>query len=461
METLATHAARLALTRPHDLVFGRAPRPVRCGLGPLEIGGGRVYPEVNFTLPEMEITCETWPRVKAQYHQMVTGILQRVCELNVPGLVLEFEHLPPMTEQPAWGEEITALIRGLMAEAHRVHGIPMALRVTIVDLRDAQRPPRLRTGHELEVMLESLRRCARAGADILSIESVGGKEVNDVAMLEADLAGTIAGTAVLGARDMEMLWRHIVAIAEETACVAGGDSACGFANTAMVLADQRRLPAVFAAVVRALGAAQSTVAHDMGAVGPTKDCAYEGPVLKALHGVPVSLEGKSAACAHMSHVGNVAAACADLWSNESVQNVRLLAGQAPTVFAEMLVYDCRLMNEAARRGEAHRLQDWLIASDARLKPGAFILTPACSVALAEAIASTTDHLGRARAVTAAALRLMRGGAGEGHLVIDAREASWLSRLEDQLASVPAGEGALIDQVQAARPGLFTPSEYGL
>ncbi|NUP88467.1 MAG: methanol--corrinoid methyltransferase, partial [Candidatus Sumerlaeia bacterium] len=130
------------------------------------------------------------------------------------------------------------------------------------------------------------------------------------------------------------------------------------------------------AVVRALGAAQSAVAHDMGAVGPTKDCAYEGPVLKALHGVPVSLEGKSAACAHLSHVGNVAAACADLWSNESVQNVRLLAGQAPTVFAEMLVYDCRLMNEAARRGEAHRLQDWLIASDARLKPGAFILTPA-------------------------------------------------------------------------------------
>ncbi|NUP88468.1 MAG: hypothetical protein HUU25_01460 [Candidatus Sumerlaeia bacterium] len=83
------------------------------------------------------------------------------------------------------------------------------------------------------------------------------------------------------------------------------------------------------------------------------------------------------------------------------------------------------------------------------------------MALAEAIASTTDHLGRARAVTAAALRLMRGGAVEGHLVIDARETSWLSRLEDQLASVPAGEGALIDQVQAARPGLFTPSEYGL
>ena len=47
--------ANLAIGNADDLVFGVAPHPVRCGLG-LEIGSGKVYPEVNFTLPTMELT---------------------------------------------------------------------------------------------------------------------------------------------------------------------------------------------------------------------------------------------------------------------------------------------------------------------------------------------------------------------------------------------------------------------
>jgi methanol--5-hydroxybenzimidazolylcobamide Co-methyltransferase len=33
-----------------DLMYGVSPHPLACGLG-LTIGGGQVFPEVNFTLP--------------------------------------------------------------------------------------------------------------------------------------------------------------------------------------------------------------------------------------------------------------------------------------------------------------------------------------------------------------------------------------------------------------------------
>ncbi len=51
----------LAVDKADDLVFGVAPRPVGCGLG-LTIGAGAVYPEVNFTLPTMSLTDESWPK---------------------------------------------------------------------------------------------------------------------------------------------------------------------------------------------------------------------------------------------------------------------------------------------------------------------------------------------------------------------------------------------------------------
>src|ERR1035438_10450247 len=48
-------------------------------------------------------------------------------------------------------------------------------------------------------------------------------------------------------------------------------------------------------------------------------------------GCSISMEGKSASCAHFSPIGNIASAMCDLWSNESVQNVRLLSGSAPEI----------------------------------------------------------------------------------------------------------------------------------
>ena len=76
-----------------------------------------------------------------------------------------------------------------------------------------------------------------------------------------------------------------------------------------------------------------------------------------LHGgIPISMEGRTAACAHLSPLGNIAGACADLWSNESVQNIKLLADMAPTVYYEQLEYDTRLFNQAFKGGKEDILQ---------------------------------------------------------------------------------------------------------
>jgi methanol--5-hydroxybenzimidazolylcobamide Co-methyltransferase len=102
----------------------------------------------------------------------------------------------------------------------------------------------------------------------------------------------------------------------------------------------------------------------------------------------------TSACTQFSPVGNIAAACCDLWSNGSVQNVRLLPGFAPEVFTEILAYDCRLMNEALRRGEKRRLQDLLVESDRHLSPQALVLSPEATIAIAKAIAREDSDYGR-------------------------------------------------------------------
>ena len=64
---------------------------------------------------------------------------------------------------------------------------------------------------------------------------------------------------------------------------------------------------------------------------------------------------------------------AGLWSNESVQNIKLLGGMAPTVSMEQLAYATRLLNEATEADQATLLRDWLVASDLGKDPQAFVL----------------------------------------------------------------------------------------
>ncbi len=449
-----------AVRSAEELVFGRAPRPLRCGLG-LEIGAGQVFPEINFTLPPMLIGETTWSRVREIYAGIINGVLSRARELAVPGLVVEFEHLPPMTGRPAWGAELTELLKSRLRQAHEDWGLRGALRVTIVDIREETKPPRRRGGSSWERMAEALDVCAARGADILSIESTGGKEVHDVALTRADMAGIVFALGVLAPADMAWLWDRIVAIAQRHKIIAGGDSGCGFENTAMQLANQRMLPEVLAAVVRAMTAVRSLVAYERGAVGPSKDCAYEGPVMKAIAGVPISMEGRSATCAHLSPIGNIAAAMTDLWSNETVPDVRLLSGPAPIASLESLVYDCRLFNAALARGSELELRDLHVAGDAPLSAQAALLTPEATVALAEAITSEKDPYRRTLAAGRTAFERLAAAVRDGALRLPPREQQWLDRLRAAFDKLP-GEAAELRAACRSRYGaLYEADSYGL
>jgi methanol---5-hydroxybenzimidazolylcobamide Co-methyltransferase len=457
----ASHAAaRLAVEKPEDLLFGRAPKPVMCGFG-LTIGAGQVYPEINFTLPPMLVEEGTWKQVRANYEEIATAVTRRAEALRLPGLVVELEQLPPMTQHPQWGAQITALLHGHLKRLHESTGMPVALRVTVVDLRDARRPPVLREGPEWEAMREALVTAAQAGAHILSIESVGGKEVHDEALLYGNLNGIVFALGSLGCRDMAWLWREITAIADRYGVISGGDSACGFANTAMQLAGQGMLPAVLAAIVRAASSPRSLAAFESGAVGPSKDCAYEGPVMKAITGCPISMEGKSASCAHFSPLGNIAGAAADLWSNESVQNVRLLSGSAPEAFLELLAYDCRLFNVAAASGDALRLRDWLVASDLPFSVEALMLDPEVVLDLARAIVRVEGGYARTVAAVHVACEAMNKAINAGRIALDERESRWLKQLSEAADTLPATEEEALADAAEELGHLYHPYAYGL
>lgn len=454
---------QLAIPRADDLLFGTAPRPLTTRHG-LRIGGGLVYPELNFTLPPMDVTAATMPVVTRHYRDIITDALRRAAELEAPGVVIEFETVPPMTETPAFGLEIAQILLDGMAEAHRAHGLKSVLRMTPNDNREFARPPVMRSGKYWEQMLELFDGSAKAGAELLSIESVGGKELHDEALMQCDLGQVIYSLCVLGVRDMEFLWKELAVVAQRRGVVCAGDTACGFGNTAMVLAEQKMIPRVFAAVVRAVTIVRTLVGYEHGAVGPGKDCGYENPFLKAITGYPMAMEGKTAACAHLSPLGNIAAAYADTWSNESVQNVRLLAGPAPTCYMEQLIYDCRLMNRALAEGKesALTLRRWLVDSDAGLDPQAWILTPESVIAISRAIVEAPDYYQAGVAAARCAVELLREGHAAGRLKIVPREIGFLDSMLAQLDELPADEGEFIAQqkllVDASR---YLPAEYGV
>jgi len=440
-----------------ELVFGRSKYPLR--RKGVVIGEGTVIPEIKFTLPPIDIEKSSYGEVEDIYREIISGICRRSRELHQHELIVEFELLPQMTAEPRRGEAITSILVEALERSRREDGLKSLLRITPVDIRESTKPPRRMEGKGLEHLLESFRLCAAAGGDLLSIESTGGKEVTDPALMAADIPGIIFGAGVLGSADMESLWTEIIKISEETGTVAAGDTACGIGNTAMILADQGYIPKVFAAVVRAITAVRSLVAYEVGAVGPGKDCGYENAFLKAITGFPMSMEGKSAACAHFSSLGNIAGAYADLWSNESVQHIKLLSGMAPVVSLEQLVYDCRLFNVSTTRNKELELRDWLVESDAMLDPQAFILTPDSVLDIANALVSGENDYQRSVMAASHAVEILRKADASGAVRVDEREKPWLAKMEEVINGLPEKSEDFLDKEFDRWRETVDPSQY--
>ena len=454
---------KLTIENPEDLIYGSAPYPVKTRRG-LLIGGGKVFPELNFTLPAMAIDVQNPEKVIKQYKDIVSDALERALHLYSDGIIFELETLIEMTKYPKIGIDIVKTMNQLCEDYFVKHGLKSEIRLTPNDLREFERPPKQRTTRLLEPMMELFEGGALAGGNLLSIESTGGKEISDDALMMCDIKQIIFSQAVLGVRDMQVLWAKIVSIAENTGTIAGGDTACGFGNTAMVLAEKKYIPRIFAAVVRIATVVRTLTAMEMGAKGPDKDCGYEGPFLKAIAGIPISMEGKTSACAHFSPLGNITAACADLWSNESVQNVKLLAGMAPTVYLEQLQYDTRLMNQAASNGKSGilQLQEWLVNSDAGLDPQAFILAPENVIKISQEIVKGENYIEATKKGCLKGLDLIEKAWKEKRLKLEEKEQVWIEPLKDEINAIPKAESDFVEQML---PGMdqskITLSEYGL
>ena len=453
----------LAYSKLDEFVYGASKYPVTCKNG-LIIGGGQILPELNFTLPQMLITDETMPEVLRQYKSITEDACKRAKELYSPGFVVEIELLPPTTYNPDWGIEIVKTVREVMFEYEAKYGLKSAMRLTPVDIREDRESVHMWRGKHWEVVMRTFEGSAKAGADFLAIESIGGKDIHDDAIMFCEITKSLFALGILGARDMSKLWSSIVDIADRTGSFASGDSACGFANTAMVLADRGYVPKVFSAVVRAMSVVRSLVALEEGAVGPHKDCGYEGAYIKAITGTPISMEGKSSACAHLSPIGNIAAAVADLWSNESIQNIKLLGGMAPTVSMEQLTYDCRLMNEATARGKEQALlmRDLLTDSDSRFDPQAYVLRPDIILNISREIVKEKGHYNRTKRAALAAIDELRKALTQKKVIIAERELTWLDTMESQLTAVPQDEQVFIAQmVEENESEKFVPAKYDL
>ncbi|MFZ5967535.1 MAG: methyltransferase MtaB domain-containing protein [Bacillota bacterium] len=445
-----------------DFIYGRSLYPVKTKNG-VEIGGGMILPELNFTLPAMEVSQETMPQVLKQYREMTEDALKRAHELKAPGYVIEIEVLPPATYNPKWGVETVKVVREVMDKYEKDHGLKGALRLTPVDIREDQKSVHMWMGEHWDAMMELFEEGAKAGADFLSIESIGGKDIHDEAIMYCDIKKSLFALGVLGTKDMERLWTEIAAIADRTNTIAAGDTACGFANTAMVLADRGYVPKVFSAIVRVMTAVRSLVAYEVGAKGPHKDCGYEGVYVKAITGTPISMEGKSSAVAHLSPLGNIAACVADMWSNESIQNIKLLGGMAPTVSMEQLIYDCRLMNTAAEQGHSRLMRDWLADSDSHYDPQAYVIRPDVVLKLSKIILEEKGHFLRTKRAALATISELKEALAAGKVIIEEREIPWLDMLEQQLQTVGDDEDAFIKEMveECSFIAKFDPRKYDL
>jgi methanol--5-hydroxybenzimidazolylcobamide Co-methyltransferase len=453
---------QLAIHTPEGLMFGNALYPVTTRRG-LVIGGGRVIPELNFTLPAMTINKETFPVVCEHYRRIITDAIKRARQLHAYGVIFEFETLLEMTQTPAWGVELVKIMNDICEDNFQKYGFKSEIRLTPNDLREFDRPPLCRTSKYLDAMWELFDKGSQAGGDLLSIESTGGKEIHDDALMMCDIKAVVFSLSVLGVRDMKMLWSNIVAIARKNGRLAGGDTACGFGNTAMVLAEKGFIPKVFAALVRVISAVRTLVAIEEGAVGPDKDCGYEGPFLKAITGTPISMEGKTSACAHFTPLGNIAACCADLWSNESVQNIKLLSGMAPTVYLEQLEYDARLMNQALKAGKpaASLLQQLLSESDSRLDPQAIILVPKNVIAIANEIVKGDNYIDASLRAANKGLEIINDAFESGQLLVPEMEIAWIDMLRQALTEIPTDESRFVEEMLPVLGDKFILSEYGL
>jgi len=452
-----------------EMVFGDAKYPLSYGLG-LKVGAGFVSPEINFApRPGTEKNPETLTKEYVEY--ITKDIMNRAVTLGFPSLQLENEWIHQMGNNPQkFAKPVVAGQKAVMQKYHDEYGVACAIRHTVADPRLAEqglRPGMDKVHSYPEKTIDSLEVAAENGADVLSIESMGGKEVADYAIVRQDIRGWLFGIGYLGSIDMAWLWPQIVDIAKKNKIVPGGDTNCAGANTSMFMAGgylDKDIPRTFSAVTRAIASARTLVAIEAGATGPDKDCGYEGPILKAISGRPSAQEGKGAQDAHCDLMGNLIAQVCDMWSNESVEYHPEFGGSSVQCWLGVIGYECALMNSAKQLKQDKVLRDIYVASDRFRSPEGFCMAYDNAYKIGEAIvAEGNNYYLRAKAAGLKAAELIQASNEKGKLKLSKQEKDTLNKMLTDLNSLPSEEGKFVDWALKEYKNVpaFNPKNYDL
>ena len=361
--------------------------------------------------------------------------------------------------------------KAITEKYHDEYGINLAVRHTIPDQREADHG--LRPGMDSkfgypEKFFECCEIACENGADLLSVESVGGKEFADYAVTNGDITAFLFGVGYLGSIDMENIWTQMVDICKKNKTAAGGDTNCSGANVSMFMAGgmlDNDVQKTFSAVTRCISAARTMVAMECGATGPDKDCGYEGVIIKSITGMPAAQEGKNCQCAHADLQGNLMAQCADVWSNESVEYHPEFGGTSVQCWLGPLGYECSLMNTAIATGQAKVLRDLYMASDRTRGPEGYVLSYDNAWKVGKAIAENGDNYYlRAKAAGITGAQIIREGYDKKELILTKKQLDVLDNIIKELSSLPDSEDEFYDYcVRKYKDEVpnFKPASYGL
>ncbi|MBQ8373833.1 MAG: methanol--corrinoid methyltransferase [Candidatus Methanomethylophilaceae archaeon] len=462
-----TRYTSMAYKDADELVFGKALHPVSYGFG-LKIGAGEVIPEINYApRPGTEKDPEKLRREYVDY--ISKDILNRAVTAGFPNVQLETEWVSQMNQEKLSAPVVEGQ-KAICEKYHEEYGVNCAVRHTIPDQREADEG--LRPGMGGRSYPEKLFECAEIacenGADNLSCETVGGKEFADYAVTNGDITAFLFGVGYLGSLDMTYVWQEFSEIAKKNKAVAGGDTNCSGANVSMFMAGgflDNDVQKTFSAVTRCISAARTLAAWESGAVGPDKDCGYEGIICKAIAGKPTAQEGKNCQCAHCDLQGNLIAQACDLWSNESVEYHPEFGGTSVQCWLGSLGYEVSLMNTAIATGQEKTLRDLYMISDRARGPEGYILAYDNAYKIGQAIAENGNDLYlRAKAAGVTAANIIKSGYDAKEIQLTNKQLDVLNAVIKELEALPDDTDKFVEycskKYSEAVPN-FNMKNYGL
>jgi methanol--5-hydroxybenzimidazolylcobamide Co-methyltransferase len=151
-----------------------------------------------------------------------------------------------------------------------------------------------------------------------------------------------------------------------------------------------------------------------------------------------------------------------LWSNEAVEYHDMFGATTTSVFAEILGYDCAMLNSAIELGHQEAMKEILVNSDMYRDSHSLILAPDNAWEVGNAIVSNRSK-GNYLSARAGAIKAGQIILGDAKMKLTALEKDALTKAMKDLEALPDKEGDFIDQCLSKYKHVkgFMPKSYGL